>query len=419
MQINSPLSFLNKGIERSKNEQVEQAQSRPTRGSESKSANGINPDTVELYRKQGFSTSMVIETLTRSMSDKGFPAPIGNVNKQDAPILGEPIDPKSIFDYEKVAGEVLKFVGDAIYGAKSNGASDDELAEMLEQARAGVDLGFEQAREELSEADALNDDLAAGIDKSFELINKGIDNIEEDLFGRERELASRTSAYASSLDTSLEQSSEITITTKEGDKVTLQFSAGQQTSQQESYSRIDSGNQATEDYSMAYSQYSQFSFSYSVEGDLSEEEQAAISELVNDISDLQQDFFNGDLDLALEKATELGFDDELLQGYTLDLQQTETYQVAQAYAEVAQYKPLDESMAVLEKLTKPLFDYADRFNKLQEQAEQILADGKTQFTNLFDEILKAGFGNGEVDLQAMQDRVSQFNEKVQPKEQTE
>jgi hypothetical protein len=352
---------------------------------------------------------VVLDSVNKAMANQGFTNAVANQPNR-ALETGEP--DKGIFDFEKVADEVLTFVSQSIYSAQKDGASDEKLQTMLDQAREGVALGFQQAKDDLDGAKLLDEDLEAGIDKSFELIGKGIDELESKLFdpaaGIENPMVQKTS-YASSLYASVEQSSEIVINTKEGDKVTINFNNFQETQQNESYSRIDNPAGTKEGYGFSQTEYTELNFSYSVQGDLSEEEQAAISSLIEDMSSVQQDFFSGNLDQALSKANELGFDSSVLQGYSFDFEQTETYQVTQVYTDVANL-PQNNQQELLDKLTKPLFDYAAKFNDLKERAENIIADGKEQFNNLMTEVLKAGFDDGKVDFDAMKERFNQFNQ---------
>jgi hypothetical protein len=120
---------------------------------------------------------MTLDSLSKAFTEQGMPVKLAS----QSPIKQEKEEP--LFDFEKVAQEVLSFVGKTIYGAENDGASEVKLQEMLSQAREGVALGFAQAKDELEQAELLDEQLTQGIDKSFELITKGIDDIENTLFG--------------------------------------------------------------------------------------------------------------------------------------------------------------------------------------------------------------------------------------------
>ena len=74
-------------------------------------------------------------------------------------------DPKeseaSLFDFEKIAKNVLSFVGGAIKNAQNRGADEDELKELFEQASSGVLKGIQLAEQDL--AGFLNEEIANGI----------------------------------------------------------------------------------------------------------------------------------------------------------------------------------------------------------------------------------------------------------------
>ena len=110
-----------------------------------------------------------------------------SVNGQSADISpksteDEKENQKPLFDFEKVAKNVLSFVGGVINKAASNGDSDDKLTALFEQARTGVTMGIELAEKELG--DTLNDEIAQGIAASKSSIFDGIGKLEDKVFGK-------------------------------------------------------------------------------------------------------------------------------------------------------------------------------------------------------------------------------------------
>ncbi len=53
-----------------------------------------------------------------------------------------------------------------------------------------------------------------------------------------------------------------------------------------------------------------------------------IYEKIKEVNSLQKDFFSGNVDQAFEKALELGFDNEQIANFSMDLQQTQTSYVS-------------------------------------------------------------------------------------------
>ncbi|TWX45840.1 DUF5610 domain-containing protein [Colwellia hornerae] len=309
----------------------------------------------------------------------------------------------SLFDFEAVARNVMDFVGASILAAQANGASDDKLEEMFEQGRAGVNLGIEQAKGDLKDLAMLDDELNQGIEKSRDLINKGIDDLHEKMFPSANtsndNLSVSTPSIGSTtinseLNTSNSKSSELTITTTDGDVVSISFSELQEYARKEDYQYQESNQGASTNYSSASNTYHEINFSYSVEGKLDDDEKAAIESLIKDVNSLQKDFFNGDVNQAFEKAIELGFDNKQITSFSMDLQQTKTSYVSQAYTRVAESD--DKLAPSIGKDLRPLIDFLDQFNQLQEQADKLLSKNDDAFGQLLDAVFKAEFGENKI-----------------------
>ena len=261
---------------------------------------------------------------------------------------------ESLFDFQKVADNVLSFVTNTIRARKQGGDDDEALKEMLGQAYKGIDKGFSDARKELDKSGVLTDPLKEGIDKSYDLIQKGMSDFEEELFGTKTPVtddAETTDAVKTpkEIGNSLlaamtgQQSASLELVTKEGDKVTIQFDDQQQWQLQSSgkakkalqtYGELAGNSQnlkKTGNSSSAfYSHTTQFSFK--VEGDLSSDELKSISDMMNKIGGLSDSFFNGNLDDALQQAQKLDLSDSELTSLSLDLyqQQAVGWQSAQS-----------------------------------------------------------------------------------------
>lgn len=254
---------------------------------------------------------------------------------------------ESLFDFQKVADNVLSFVTNTIRARKQGGDDDDALKEMLGQAYKGIDKGFSDARKELDKSGLLSDPLKEGIDKSYDLIQTGMSEFEEELFGKSTDSSAMTKtaeAERGEVKTPKEignsilaafagkQSASVELVTKEGDKVTIQFDDQQQWQLQSSgkakkalqtYGELAGNSQnlkKTDNSSAAfYSHTTQFSFK--VEGDLSSSELKSISDMVNKIGGLSDRFFGGNINDALQQAQKLDLSDSELASLSLDLYQ--------------------------------------------------------------------------------------------------
>lgn len=341
---------------------------------------------------------------------------------------------ESLFDFEQVANNVLSFVEKAVMKAKGKGADDDHLAGMLDKARQGIDEGFGQAREELASMGQDTDEVNEGIDKSYEAIQQGLARFEEKLFGPQDvgqtgQINALGQMSASEVNYSLSKSSSISIQTNDGDTVTIDFAealAYQRSEMNAAYAaQNDDGSTTAVGYSeTSESMFHAVGFSFSVEGELDEDEKAAIGELVQDVSELADEFFNGDLDKAFEQATQLGFDESELSGFSLQMTRTESISVAQAYAQVAEYNPSGRPSADLgqgegqgqvpniQQMMKPVANYFNDLMAFLEEAREKLQDGNDLQSLMDNTVQKYLESRGEEDVSGGLERFAMFNQRI-------
>ncbi|MEC9261798.1 MAG: DUF5610 domain-containing protein [Pseudomonadota bacterium] len=288
---------------------------------------------------------------------------------------------KSAFDFEKVASNVLKFVGGVVRGAAKSGADEAQLTDLLGQARSGVAKGIALAEKDL--AGFMNPEITDGIRNSKEAIGEGIDNIEKEVLSPFRGTmevgASLSAQYAQS------QSGGLKITTKDGDEVEINFGQSRQYQYSASERITSSANSngdtnapaatqsdvvAQRSLNVQFSEYRGISFS--VQGELDDDELGAISDLVKQITDVSKSFFKGDLDTALEKALNLGYDESELAGFALKLNSREVVsEKISAYKEVS-----DGDSSELKKYMRPIKEYMDELKSLNQLLDTTLKDGE-------------------------------------------
>lgn len=299
------------------------------------------------------------DSLNRQLNIDGKSPRLKTPNKQDD-------EPASLFDFEEVARNVLRFVGGVIRGAADSGANEEELNNLFSQAREGVERGISQAQRDLG--GFLNDEISTGIENSRELINSEIDELEADIFGRQQ--FGVAESLTNELFASASQDGSLSIRTRDGDEVRISFESIRQVNQyqssQYSYQQNDGNENGTGtgtnaslyvEQSQGIQFYQYDGFSFSVEGNLDEAELDAIADLVRQADELAREFFDGDIDLAFEKALELGFDEEELAGFALQLTQRQEVEVVQTYESVSQYNDDENSQRAS---INPIADYLSR-----------------------------------------------------------
>jgi hypothetical protein len=386
-----------------------------------------------------------------------------NSRKPDFSISKSAQPATPVFDFEEVAKNVLKFVGGALKNAKSKGADDAELTKLFEQASSGVLKGIKMAEKDL--AGFMNDEIRTGIDSSKKLIEEGIEKLKQDIFSKvENKNTDNAMSVASTtkINVSQEQSGQLLIKTKDGDEVTLSFedvrrfelnqqlslqkqnsltekkagsTDGEQSSQPTAVSKPVIENTATEaapviaDAEQAAVPienttevkpqatvtqnsiyYESNALNFSVSGELDENELKAIGKLVADANDLADEFFNGDIETAYRQALKLGFDDQELTSFALQLTKVENTQVIKAYETVSHYDQ-ENSNNEPAKAVKPVAHYLDKMLGVVEESRLKLQDG-SEYENMINELINR---MGEVhtpDLIHAINRFHTFNQKL-------
>jgi hypothetical protein len=118
-----------------------------------------------------------------------------------------------------------------------------------------------------------------------------------------------------------------------------------------------------------------------VMGNLDEDEQEALGNLLQDIEKLSNSFFAGDLGGALEQAMQLGFDGNELASMSLNLRQESFSSVSRAYNSVQPQLPTPQ----LEGLSSPLLAYNDDYLSALEQAKSF-AEPEKLLNDLVDQL---------------------------------
>ena len=297
----------------------------------------------------------------------------------------------SLFDFEKVARNVLNFVGGVIRGAANTGASDEKLSGLFSQAREGVRRGFAMAEKDL--AGFMNDEIQQGITKSRDAIDTGINDLETDIFGRSEPNAVSLNSLTS-LSASDEKSGNLLIRTKDGDEVTFSFESLRsfQASQQVSYTSqltqdqnaVESGDTDGVNFSQSisaqqtasYQYFERSGISFSLKGELDEEELDSIADLVGQVQDLADTFYSGDIDKAFDEALSLGFDDKELVGYALQLNRTTQTEVLKTYENIQHYNDDKNDNSQYGNVVSPIAQYLDKMMNTFSNVENSLSSNE-------------------------------------------
>lgn len=273
------------------------------------------------------------------------------------------------FSPEKVAQRILSHVGNYMENLQSKGADDERLASVLETAKEAVQKGMEDAKEKLDALGWLmNSGVEQGITETEDLLSEGFDALDKAFFA-DTEAVSQVAAMATSSSYRREDYSQIQMTTQEGDVVSLNLYSLSASEQGEAASISDNG--------MSYARYESanqaFAFDFSVEGDLNEDELAAIKDMMNSAGEVSDLFFEGDVAGALQRGFEMGFDSTQLANFSMTLQTSQTMKSSQAVSAYGQnpgmrsiQEPLSDYRQALEETVKKASDLFDDFRNVVE-----------------------------------------------------
>ncbi len=264
---------------------------------------------------------------------------------------------------EDTANNILKHVQKGVDQLRSQGASEERIKERLQAARDGIEKGYAQATDMLKSLGLMDDDLQGQINAGRKLVDTGLESLASRPQNTEQTLPVKSSSLAVANSLSLQ------VLTREGDRVTVSFA------------QAKGGAFAQTDESFAASGFSQQSWSMSVEGHLNDDEKKALGSLFNDVQDLSERFFAGDIGKALDQAMSLGFDGKQLASLSLNLLQQSQFTSVSPYKQV-QELPTPE----LESLKAPLASYVDSYIKALDKA-QPLAEPANAFQDLVQKLL--------------------------------
>lgn len=291
----------------------------------------------------------------------------------------------SLFDFEEVAKNVMRFVGGVIQSAADSGADDDTLTSLFGQARDGVSRGIAMAKKDL--AGMMNDEITEGISRSRDAIASEMNALEDRIFNRNEIVAEAASTMLGASD---EKAGGLVIRTRDGDEVTLRFedvkrvSIGAQSSA--AYGSDEQGNTiAQTQQGFYFESYERSGISFSLEGELDEAEIEAIADLIGNTKDLADNFFSGDIDSAFEQALNLGFNETELVGFALQLNRTTSTEVVKTYENIKHYSEENEASGNYGSNVSPIAQYLDKMLSTFDDAGRQLASGD-EYNNLITDL---------------------------------
>lgn len=281
--------------------------------------------------------------------------------------VSRPSAAESMQSPETSAQNILKFVDDKLKSMKAAGASPEEMKKTLEDGLKGYETGRDQAIDILKGYGMYEGPIKAGVEKTTELVKKGIEELGKTYLGTgtstpapttpapttpapttptgstpttpapttpatpddDEEPASipSVSRYRAKLYT--EQTLDLTVQTRDGDTIKVSIEALQK---MRANGGGLQGDGTLESFKGMYSE----SMLFEVDGNLDDAEKAALDDLIVSIMDLADSFYGGDMAAAMDKASQLSLDPAELASMSLEMTQTQYMSASAAtYRDVA------------------------------------------------------------------------------------
>lgn len=286
---------------------------------------------VNIGEKRQAALHLVADTLTRAYDKIASRGVVPTAYSDQEPMTAT-----------KAANTILGFIERRLQLDLADGATKEQLQARLEAGLEGFKKGFAEAEEKLKALSMLSPEVATDIADTYKQVISGIDALRakfiEDSAPKADEPAATSEVvkpakinniaiqeglyeYAEARDFRFE------LTTQEGDKISIRASSSLGVS-------VLAGRDAKGVYGSA-SQSTSSNFELSIEGDLNESELNAINQLLGRVDKLAGQFYAGNLDKVFDKALSLGYDDQQIASYSLNLSQVQIQQVAVAYGAFA------------------------------------------------------------------------------------
>lgn len=307
---------------------------------------------------------------------------------------------------EKVAGRILSFIEQRLQSEQAGGADTGKLQKLLDQARNGVEKGFAEARKILDGMGVLQGKVASDIDDTYQKIQDGFSDLNKRfnpdaaLVEGSTNIAAYSERFAAQAETF-----DMEVTTRDGDRLRISIAQASANWSQSGVVASSNGNGSSVVASSQSGSLQIGAWQVSVEGELDDEERAALEKLFGQVQELSNKFYAGDLSGAFDRAMALEMDGEQLASMSLRLTQTTVRQATDAYSAVAQ----DGGQAA-SAVNSSLIDYAQGLLDALRSANQVAEQGSAKGSLL--DLLKGGFSLDERFDSGRLDKAEQLNSRL-------
>lgn len=334
---------------------------------------------VDRLQRQAEKSPSAVYIRSESRDESSYSASIKTA--QAAPVANR-ISP------EQASGSILSFIENQLLRDVENGATAEALSSRIEAGLSGFLQGYESAREDLQALGALTPGVQAEIEKTYDAVVTGIEDLKQQFLAGETQPQSASAEVADvspaipeetpaannqsqyySYQAAQRNSFSFSVTTRDGDTVTIQSSALRSMFQETAL--LSSANGSSAEFSR-YGFGEDYQFELEVGGELDTGELKALRELLSQVNDLAQDFFTGDVTAAFDAALSLGYNDSEISSFALNLSQTSVQRVTAAYSEASPaLSSVADSLRPLGNFARGLIEATETAGNFQNPRELI------------------------------------------------
>jgi hypothetical protein len=240
------------------------------------------------------------------------------------------------------ADRIIGFIRQQLQRDIADGANSEDLASRLAAGYQGFLQGFEEAYTQLGGTAALPQEVNDQLSATKKLVAEQVDQMAKE-FGITSPVAQEDQGQQ--LDDALDQlikatqtdtivpdigssthllqgqsrSLNLRLTTAEGDIIELI-----------AQNRSASAQKGSDSHHLSVSEQSS-QWSLAINGDLNSQEQTAIADFLDQLGEVADNFYRGDLASAVEQAQGIGFDNQQISAFSISMQQVDIKRVESAY----------------------------------------------------------------------------------------
>ncbi len=248
--------------------------------------------------------------------------------------------------------------------------------------------------------------VASDIDDTYQKIQDGFSDLSK-RFSPDAALVEGSSSIAAYSERFAAQAEtfEMSVTTRDGDRLRISIAQASANWSQSGVVASSNGNGSSMVASSQSGSLQIGGWQVSVEGELDDQERAALEKLFGQVQELSNKFYSGDLNGAFDRAMALEMDGEQLASMSLRLTQTTVRQATDAYSAVAQ----DAGQAA-SAVNNSLIDYAQGLLEALRNVNQVVEEGAGKSSLL--DLLKGGFSLDERFDSGRLDKAAQLNSRL-------